>query len=172
MIIQLLNTQGHRIPLADLPEDMQLALTREIGAMRFVDRTTINAVAEEFTELLDSIGLTSPRTIEDAVDTLSDQISEQAATKLREEAAAKRIALDPWAQINRLEAADLGPILQTESTEVAAVVLSKLPVAKAADILAAIPGEDARRITLAVSQTSNVLPETVQRIGQALALAH
>ncbi|MDZ4068832.1 MAG: FliG C-terminal domain-containing protein, partial [Tabrizicola sp.] len=46
--------------------------------------------------------------------------------------------------------------------------LSKLPVAKAAELLGKLPGEKARRVAYAVSMTGNVDPETVRRIGVAL----
>jgi len=61
------------------------------------------------------------------------------------------------------------PMMETESTEVAAVVLSKLNVPKAAALLGAIPGQRAREITYAVSQTSGVSPSAVDRIGLSLA---
>jgi len=64
---------------------------------------------------------------------------------------------------------DLLDILQRESTEIAAVMLSKLDVARAADLLGKLPGDTARRITYAVSQTEAVTPEAVDRIGLALA---
>ena len=61
------------------------------------------------------------------------------------------------------------PVLEQESTEVAAVMLSKLPVPKAAELLGKLPGEKARRVAYAVSMTGNVDPETVRRIGVSLA---
>jgi flagellar motor switch protein FliG len=48
------------------------------------------------------------------------------------------------------------------------VMLSKLPVQKAADLLSKMPGERARRVAYAMSKTGNVDPETVRRIGIAL----
>ncbi|MGB8621408.1 MAG: FliG C-terminal domain-containing protein, partial [Paracoccaceae bacterium] len=55
-----------------------------------------------------------------------------------------------------------------EGTEVAAVLLSKLTTAKAAEIISSLPGEQARRIACAVSMTGQVAPETVARIGHTL----
>jgi flagellar motor switch protein FliG len=63
----------------------------------------------------------------------------------------------------------LVPIIGEESAEVAAVILSKLDVARAADLLGRLPGAVARRITYAISQTGSVSPEAVDRIGLALA---
>ena len=61
------------------------------------------------------------------------------------------------------------PIVERESTEVSAVLLSKLPVPKAAELLGLVPGARARRITYAVSLTSKVTPDAVDRIGLSLA---
>jgi flagellar motor switch protein FliG len=52
---------------------------------------------------------------------------------------------------------------------VAAVVLSKLPVARAAELLGRMPGERARRVAFAVARTDSVSPDAVARIGAALA---
>jgi flagellar motor switch protein FliG len=71
---------------------------------------------------------------------------------------------DPWKSIQEIDFATLRPVMENESTEVAAVVLSKLNVPKAAKLLGAIPGPRAREITYAVSQTSGVLPGVVDRI--------
>ena len=59
----------------------------------------------------------------------------------------------------------LRPVMENESTGVAAVVLSKLKAVKAVELLGAIPGPRARKITYAVSQTSGVSPSAVDRIG-------
>ena len=56
-----------------------------------------------------------------------------------------------------------------KSTEVAAVVLSKMNVPKAAALLGAIPGPRAREIIYAILQTSDVLPSAVDSIGLSLA---
>jgi flagellar motor switch protein FliG len=60
-------------------------------------------------------------------------------------------------------------LIRNESPEIGAVVLSKLDIAKAADLLSALPGPDARRLTIAVSETSGIAPDAVKRIGVALA---
>ena len=76
---------------------------------------------------------------------------------------------DPWERLAGLSADILAPVLEEESVEVGAVMLSKLSTAKAAELLGKLPGDKARRIAYAVSLTGNVAPETVHRIGQALA---
>jgi flagellar motor switch protein FliG len=72
---------------------------------------------------------------------------------------------DPWKSIQEMNIETLRPVMENESTEVAAVVLSKLKAVKAVELLGAIPGPRAREITYAVSQTSGVSPSAVDRIG-------
>ena len=172
MVVQMMISQGRGLSLKDLPETVQLNLTRELASLRMVDRDTMYAVAEEFSEVLDRIGLSAPGSIDKAVATLMDHISPEAAARLKSEEAAKQVAANPWAQISKLDNAALVPIFEEESIEVSAVVLSKLPVMKAAAVLGMLPGDQARRITFAVSQTRDILPDAVNRIGQAIARAH
>ncbi len=168
MIVQMLLADGQRIGLSKLPETAQLDLSRELSRLRLIDKTTLNLVALEFAALLDTVALVPSGGVEGTLAALSDQISPATAARLREETAHTRGA-DPWAQVLALAPADLVPLMTTESIEVCAIALSKLPVAKAAELLSLLPGDRARRITYAISQTSGVAPDAVARIGAALA---
>ena len=168
VIVRLLLAEGSPLPLSALPEHMQAALAEQIGQMRLVDRTTLGLVVEEFMNELDQVGLAFPGGIEGALTMMDGHISATAANRLRRLAGASAKA-DPWDRIMGLDADRLLPVLEEESVEVAAVMLSKLPVPKAADLLGRLPGDKARRVAYAVSLTGNVDPETVRRIGQSLA---
>ncbi len=171
MVVQLLLSEGRKLDLASLPEDVQVSLTRELGALRLVDRATLSAVATEFADRLENVGLSAPGGVDRALAALSDQISPGTASRVRAESAGTQ-AEDPWARIVHLPSEDLVPMMTGESTEVAAVALSKLPVSKAAEILGMVPGDRARRIAYAMSQTQSISPEAVARIGSALAAEH
>jgi flagellar motor switch protein FliG len=168
VIVRLLLAEGAPLPLSSLPEHMQAALTEQIGRMRLVDRTTLGAVVEEFLNELEQVGLSFPGGIEGALTMMDGHISTTAANRLRRLASASGKA-DPWDRIMVLDEDRLLPVLEQESEEVAAVMLSKLPIPKAASLLGRLPGDKARRVAYAVSQTGNVDPETVRRIGQSLA---
>tara|TARA_R110002049_G_scaffold10127_4_gene50508 strand:+ start:8180 stop:9262 length:1083 start_codon:yes stop_codon:yes gene_type:complete len=168
VVVRLLLNEGADIPLEELPEELQASLTQQMGSMRTVDRDTLASVVDEFISELDQIGLSFPGGIAGALDVLDGKISRQTAARLRKEAGVRR-AGDPWARLRDLGADKLLPVLQNESIEVAAVMLSKLSVAMAADLLGRLPGPQARRITYAVSLTSSVTPDAVDRIGLALA---
>lgn len=168
VIVRLLLSEGTALPLAALPDHLQARLTEQIGKMRLVDRATLSAVINDFLTELEEVGLSFPGGIEGALTIMDGHISPGAAGRLRRMAAGSSRA-DPWERIAALPLDRLLPVIEEEGTEVAAVLLSKLPVPKAADLLGRMTGDRARRIAYAVSLTGNVDPETVRRIGQALA---
>lgn len=168
IVVRLLLNEGADIPLEDLPEDLQAHLTKAMGSMRVVDRDTLQMVAAEFAEEVERIGLSLPGSMAGALDVLDGKISAQTAARLRKEAGVKRTG-DPWQRIREMGTDTLLPVLEEESVEIAAVMLSKLDVSKAAKLLGQLPGPRARQITYAVSQTGAITPEAVERIGLSLA---
>lgn len=168
IVVRLLLNEGADIPIEDLPEDLQAHLTKAMGQIRLVDRDTLQAVVAEFAAHLDSIGLSLPGSIAGALTALDGKISPQTAARLRKEAGVRE-AGDPWDRIRQMGPEPLLKILEEESIEVAAVMLSKLDVPKAAELLGKLPGPRARQITYAVSLTGAVTPDAVDRIGLSLA---
>src|SRR6056297_2081520 len=168
IIVRFLLNEGADVPLCDLPEPLQESLTTQMGSMRYVDRSTLSEVVAEFAAELEAMGLTFPNGVAGALSALDGRISPQTAARLKKEAGVRQFG-DPWEQVRTAKPEDLLTILQRESTEIAAVMLSKLDVARAADLLGKLPGDTARRITYAVSQTEAIAPDAVDRIGLALA---
>lgn len=168
MVVQLLLREGDDLPLADLPEEAQMRLTKELGALNIIDKATLDSVAKEFAAELSDVALTPPGSMEAALKTLDGRISQSATTRLREEAAAQ-YGSDPWILVLDLEPEDFLPMADAESPEVLAIVLSKLPTAKAAKLLGLIPGDHARRIAYAMSKTTAIRPDAIARIGAGLA---
>lgn len=169
VIVRFLLSEGTPIPLTALPDHMQTALAEQMGQMRRIDRTTLGAVLEEFIEEMEQLGLSFPGGLDGALSVIGNHISPNAASRLRRMAGGQSRS-DPWERLVLMESEDLLPVLQEEAIEVAAVLLSKLPVPKAAELLGKLPGDKARRIAYAVSLTGNVDPDTVHRIGKSLAI--
>lgn len=167
IIVRLLLTQGADLPLTALPDHLQAALTEQIGLMRTIDRDTVATVVEEFCQTLEQVGLSFPGGVEDALKLLDGHISPAAATRLKRSvgASSKR---DPWDKIRAMEVERLLPVVAEESPEVAAVILSKIAVPRAAEILGRLPGDRARQIAYTISKTGEIAPDTVQRIGLSL----
>ena len=168
IVVRFLLNEGADVTLCDLPDDLQVALTQQMGAMRVVDRGTLAKVIGEFATELEQIGLSFPRGLAGALGQLDGRISPQTAARLRREAGVRQLG-DPWERLRALEPAALIEMIEGESVEVAAVVLSKLDTARAAEVLGKLPGDRARRLTFAISQTAAVTPEAVDRIGLSLA---
>lgn len=168
MVVQMLISDGGQLSLSQLPESLQEVLTRELGAIRLVDRDTVSAVAEEFLSAVDAIGLSVPGTEDAAILALSDHLSPELADRLRKQTASVRNG-DHWPLITALPNERIVAIMTSESIEVCAIVLSKLSVLKAAEVLSMTPGDRARKISLAMSRTAKTSPEAVRIIGRALA---
>jgi flagellar motor switch protein FliG len=168
IVVRLLLNDGADLPLEDLPEDLQAQLTKAMGHMRSIDRDTLHQVVEEFASQVENVGLSFPGGMAGALSALDGRISPHTSARLRKEAGVRE-AGDPWARIREMGTDILLPILEDESIEIAAVMLSKLDVSKAAELLGKLPGPRARQITYAVSMTGAVTPDAVDRIGLSLA---
>ncbi|MFW2542351.1 flagellar motor switch protein FliG [Primorskyibacter sp. 2E107] len=168
IIVQFLLNEGTDIPLASLPDEHQTELTILLGNMRYIDRETLNAVVQEFADELERIGLSFPGDMAGALNALDGKINPRTALRLRKEAGVRQTG-DPWERINKLPIERIQELVIGESTEIAAVMLSKIDVSKAAQVLAGLPGDKARRISYAVSMTTGVTPDAVDRIGLSLA---
>ena len=168
IIVRLLLAEGAPLKLSALPEDMQTALTQQMGQMRRVSRTALKSVMDEFMTELDSVGLSFPGGLEGALSIMDGHLSANASSRLRRMSGGSS-SVDPWERINALALDRILPVLEEESVEVCAVVLSKLPVPRTAELLSKLPGDRARQVAYAVSLTGNVDPDTVRRIGNSLA---
>lgn len=168
IVVQMLIADGGSMPLADLPEHLQELLTGEMASLRRLDRVTMDAVADEFASELDAMGMAAPGSRDNAIAALADHLSPTLASRLQAQMDSVRNG-DHWPLVADLAVPVLARIMQSESIEICAVALSKLPVAKAAEVLAKTPGDRARRITYAMSMTGDVTPDVVRRIGYALA---
>ncbi|QMU57440.1 MAG: flagellar motor switch protein FliG [Boseongicola sp.] len=168
IVVRLLLQSGTVPALSELPESLQTELAVQLARMTPVNQDTVRAVASEFSEQIERIGLSFPTGIDGALDLLDGVISASASSRVRRMSSGDFNG-DPWETLDAVENERLAPILENESLEVAALVLSKLKVSKAADLLSHLPGELARRITYAVSLTGSVAPEVVRRIGVSLA---
>lgn len=168
IVVRLLLSSGSVPAISALPESLQTELTLQLARMAPVDQETVNAVAEEFATAIEKIGLSFPTGLEGALGLLDGVISAGASSRVRRMSSDDYHG-DPWDKIGNVDNDRLAQVLQDEAIEVAAIVLSKLKVSKAAELLGFLPGERARRITYAVSLTGAVAPGMVRRVGIALA---
>ena len=170
IVVRFLMQEGAEIDLALLPTSLQADLTREIADLPLIDRATLAEVIEEFAHELDSVGLTAQGGLGSALRLLEGKITHDTARRLRQDAGV-RLFEDPWGRIKQLDAKELLKLLESETKEISAVVLSKLEVKKAAAVLGGMPGDRARKISFAISQTARVTPDAVDRIAAILTAA-
>lgn len=168
IIVRLLLAEGAELALQDLPDSLQGELVHQMSTMRYVDRATLKAVIDEFVFEIEEIGLSFPGGVEDTLSILDGTISPTTAARVRKMSGVQ-LAHDPWVTISNTPVEQLLPILEHESAEVSAVLLSKLKTAVAAELLGKLPGERARKIAYAVSLTGSIAPDVVTRIGRSLA---
>ena len=122
VIVRLLLSEGGEINLSTLPEDVQEELTLQMSQMRFINRSTLRAVIDEFVREIEDIGLSFPSGLEGALSVLNGSISEATAARIRRQGGVK-ISGDPWATISGLDPARILPVLEEESTEGTGVVV-------------------------------------------------
>jgi flagellar motor switch protein FliG len=168
IIVRLMLKEGAQLSLDALPEAMQMELTHEMGAIRTIDRTTLHAVIDEFMAEVEDLGAAFPGGLEGALDLLDGALSASNLRRLRRETGIV-VPGDPWDMIAGLPAERLALLAEHESAEIAAVMLSKLPVTLSAKVLGILPTDRGREIAIAMSGTGKVDPDTVRTIGHALA---
>ncbi|WP_224815214.1 FliG C-terminal domain-containing protein [Hasllibacter sp. MH4015] len=166
VIVRLLLGQGVSPGVRKLPADHQMRLARAISDLKHIDRATLSEVVRDFTRQIDNLALSFPDTLSETVDLLAPHLADGPLDTLRMEA---EMGDDPWSRVSRQDIDRLRPLLESESAEVCAVLLSKLSVAKAAALLADLPEERAQVLAHTVALTETVTPDLVARIGGHLA---
>ena len=170
VVVRVLLEDERDLSLEALPNDVQAALVRELAGMGMIDRRTRDGIVAEFCDTLEQVGVTFPDGLSDALALLGGRISADCADRLRRAAALSGDG-DPWERLMALPVEPLAELATTEAVEVAAVLFSRLPPARAAEVLALLPPARARRIAHAMSLTGGVEAAALRRIGLALVQA-
>lgn len=164
VIVRLLLGQGVSPGVQRLASHHQTKLAHVISNLGTIDRKTLSAVVHEFTERIDNLALSFPDGLAETLELLEPHLGEGALTALRL-SAERSEGQDPWARVARQPIERLAPLLESESAEVCAVLLSKLTVAKAAALLAELPEDRGQVLAHTVALTETITPELVDRIG-------
>lgn len=167
IIVRLVLGEGEDMDLARLPPGLQAELAQEMATMGLIDRDTRNAVISEFCDMLEAVGVSFPGDIDGTLDLLDGHLSPDTTDRLRRMAALNGSG-DPWDRIAALSTPLLAELARTEAVEIAAVMFSKLPVPRAAEVFGLLQPELARQIAYAMSLTGMIEAGALRRIGQAL----
>lgn len=167
VVVRLLLQNGALPALSSLSEDTQTSLAVQLARMPSLPQTTVDGIADEFANAIQGIGMSFPEGIDGALSLLENAISEDAMERLKAMSPTE-LRRDPWQTLQELNSDAMLQVIQRESTEVAALVLSRLNVSTAAQILGKLPGEIARRIALSMSKVGSVSALVTERIGQSI----
>ncbi|MEM0945863.1 MAG: FliG C-terminal domain-containing protein [Pseudomonadota bacterium] len=168
VIVRLMAGSGAKLSLHSMPDAVQADLIRQVAQIGNVPPDVVRAIADEFAEKVETAAMLGAGGLQEAISLLGDSVDAGVAARLRQQSFAAG-DVDPWGRIAEKDAETLRPVVEAESVEVGAVILSKLGVSTAAELLGLLPGDRARRITYAVSQISGIRPSVVRRIGLGLA---
>ena len=171
VIVHLLLSEGADPGVTDLPPALQRRLARALGGLKSVDRGTVAEIVAEFAGQLDGAGLRLPGHLAGALAALDGRIAPEVMAELSAELAdgpTDGVGGASWDALGALPPEALRAMLDAETPEVGAVLLSKLPAARAAGVLAQLDRERAAALTAAFAGTETVPPATVARIGLSL----
>lgn len=170
VIVRLLLAQSGTSPMRGLDPKHQIRLVRAMSRLRFIDAATTERIIREFLAEFDSLSLYFPAGLPGALDLMRSHIDAAAASTFDQTTPADQPA-DPWQRIEAMEAGDLAAALAGETPPTLAVVLSRLPSGKAADLLGALDPETARAAALAAAQGGRIDTAGLAEIGAAIAAA-
>jgi flagellar motor switch protein FliG len=166
VIYRMLGSLGMALPEGALADQERAALEREIGALDGIAPDTLAGVVDEF---LSALAPNAPAAPEPPRPIGPPGMALPELPLLDPPPDESPQAPDPWERIANQTDDALLARLDAEAPEVGAVLMSKLRVSRAAELLSRLPGPLARRITYCISLIDGISPATVARIGEALA---
>jgi flagellar motor switch protein FliG len=169
VIYRMLGSLGMSLPEGALTAEDEALLARAMEGLGGIEPVELAAVVDEFLLTLSPPAEPAPPAAFPGLPGLPDLPMIDPLPPPSGAAPSGAMAADSWDIVTDQEDAALLSVLETEAPEVGAVLLSKLKVSRAAELLGQIPGPLARRITYGVSLISDISPGTVARIGEALA---
>ena len=166
VVVRVLLSDGKRLSLEDLPQNVQTQLVRTLADLKGINKDRERNIVAEFLNELDSGGH-GAKGLGAALTMLDGSISKDVQLELSG-GRPPTLRSDPWPKLNEFPSEKIANLLELESPEIAAVCLSKLSGKKAAEILGQLPGPIARRAAFTVSQIGGANPKTVRVIGRSI----
>ena len=167
VVVRLLLQSGSVPALSSLSEEAQTNLAVQLARMPQLPQEAINSVASEFADAIEQSGISFPDGIDAALGLLEGVISPDAQARLLA-LSSDGFRSDPWPALREQPAEVLLSFVEQEAEAVAAVLLSRVEVATAAEILGRLPGETARRITLTMSRIGGASTFAIEQIGRSI----
>jgi len=177
VIARVLLNDGPQPTMSALGMDNIEKLTRTMAGLTYVDQKTVLQVVSDFLDRLESPGLVFSDGLSGAIALLKDHLDDVRIQNMQgfnyladqnQDGFASAL-MDPWTNVGNLKPHDIAELVALENPRIGAVILAKLGAVQAADVLAAMDETQARAISLALSKSRAILPDTVSNIGAGLA---
>jgi len=168
IIVKLLVGGGVSLDDLDLDADAIWKITNAMTGLGVVGKDIVDGVTAEFILEMERMGLVFERDIDGSLKSMEDQITAETLSKVKARQSGSAEA-SAWGFISKTDAEVLALCIAAENPRVGAVILSKLSPTKSAEIVGQIATDTAEAILAAISKTTAVKPEIVNRIGIALA---
>lgn len=167
IILQALVSQGGTVSLEKLDANLQQTLAEEFSAIKHVDQTVLDSVIAEFEASMATDGLRFPIDMTERMSGLTDVLETNLLTTLRETLG---LAADDdiWREVGALSSEKLAETLAMESPRIGALILSKLPPARASELLDELPEESTTLLAQMMAKTEEASPMLVESIGVSL----
>lgn len=167
IIVRLLTDGDVDLPLEKLEQPNMARLTRAMGGLAYVDEATTLTVVHEFLGEFGSLALYFRSGIQGAMERLESYLSQETRRSLVS-APGPEIPNDPWRVLGGTDTDILVRVLSSETPQVNALALSKLPATRAAEVVSALPEAVARSAILAAARIDRITQKTVSEVGTAL----
>ncbi len=168
IIVKLLVGGGVSLDDLDLDADAIWKITNAMTGLGVVGKDIVDGVTAEFILEMERMGLVFERDIDGSLKAMEGQITPETLSKVKAHQSGSAEAR-AWAYITKTDAEVLALRIAAEAPRIGAVILSKLPPSKSAEIVGLIATESAEAILAAISKIGSVTPEIVSRIGIAMA---
>ncbi len=168
IIVKLLVGGGISLDDLDLDADAIWKITNAMAGLGVVGKDIVDAVTAEFILEMERMGLVFERDIDGSLKAMEDKIPPETLSQIKERQSGSAEE-SAWRYISKTDSSVLALRIAAENPRVGAVILSRLAPSKSAEIVGQIDAQAAEGILAAITKTGAVKPETVNRIGIALA---
>lgn len=174
VIVRMLEATGVRLPGDAFSPEERAEIDRQIAGLDGLDPGLLSRVIDEFLEIMSGSGPASggPNNASSALPDLpapGDGLVPLPAMSGGAAPEPDEKPEDIWQRVTAQDNDAILALLDAEAPEVGAVIMSRMKVSRAAELLGLLPGHRARRLAYAVSLIDGIRPETVHRIGESLA---
>lgn len=169
VILGVLGTEAAGPLLEQMDEDTIRNFAGAMSHLRRVSPETVLETISEFQYEVDRLDLTVMGGATQARDMLRDLLNDATLTKIFDDIESPS-ATNVWNKLSKIDDTALAEFLSHEHPQTVAVVFSKLQAEQAARLIGRLDEDRAREIVTGLTKTSNLDPQIIETIGQAVSM--